>query len=56
MLPSKLDWFLSTMEAFWGEKMGAYRFSMRFGILRESKYVVAPLLRFTEDFTSRGNF
>ena len=34
-LPSKLDWFSSTIEAFW-EKMGAYGFSMRFGILRES--------------------
>ena len=33
---SKLDWFPSTIEAFWGKKMGAYVFSMRFGILRES--------------------
>ena len=33
---SKLDWFPSTIEAFWGKKLGAYGFSVRFGILRES--------------------
>ena len=35
VLPSKLDWFPSTIEAFW-KNMGAYGFSRRLGILRES--------------------
>ena len=36
VLQSKLDWLPITIEAFWEKKMGAYGFSMRFGILRES--------------------
>ena len=35
VLPSKLDWFPSTIEAFW-KKMDTSGFSVRFGILRES--------------------
>ena len=46
MVPSKLDWFPSTIEAFEGKNGHLWIFNALWNLTR--KYVIAPLLRFIE--------